>query len=300
MEQAKIEITKEQLANLIKIADLNIDPDNASEDDVSRVIIAIEKKLDFFNCPSNLFAEESLNALIVDDMELSVYQLTSMLKKIGINTSVARNKEEAMAEIKKKTFDYVIVDLFLPDAQDGFDLIEYAYNIRNEENRNFKLITISGTDDKKMIQECYKLGVDEFIPKQPDWHEKVLRFISGAGNKATSEEFSRYYINDDICLFSIYKINHQRYIDKILNEVSKEILTGRRHVIFNMEHVKIFSDNYARIFADVYKSASEKDGFFTIVKPSEDVKTALQYVFLNNAIHTFETVDEAVEFLSNK
>jgi len=293
----KIEMTREQLLNLIKIADLDVNPDFACESDISKALIAIEKKLNFFNYPLSFFTAESLNVLIVDDMELSIYQLTSMLKKIGMTICVARNKEEALAELKKKSFDYIIIDLFLPDSADGFELIKEAQEIKDKENRDFKLVVISGTDDKKMVQECYKLGVDEFISKQPDWHEKVMRFISNATSKFTNEEFHRYYINDNICMFSIYKINNQRYVEKIINEVNKNVLTGRQNIIFNMEHIKIFSDVYSNIFAEVYKSTSSKDGIFALVKPSEDVKQALNYVFLNNVIFSFDTIEDAVEYI---
>ena len=64
------------------------------------------------------------NILIVDDLELSIYQFNQLLKKVGIVPTVARNKIEALAELKKKKFDYIVVDLFLPDAEDGIELID--------------------------------------------------------------------------------------------------------------------------------------------------------------------------------
>ena len=69
-----------------------------------------------------------------------------------------------------------------------------------------------------------------------------------------------------------------------------------------MEYVKIFSDNYASVFADVYKATAQKNGSFIIVKPSEDVLKALNFVFLNNVIRVFDTIEEAVEYIdmSNK
>ncbi len=295
-------LTKEQLFNLIKISGIDANPDKADEATVSKALIAIERKLNFFNYPLSFFTAENLNVLIVDDMELSIFHLTSMLKKIGMNVFVARNKEEAISEFKKKHFDYVVVDLFLPDAADGFELVEAANKIKNEENKNFKILVISGTDDKEMVQKCYSLGVDEFIPKQPDWHENVMKFISNSVNKATNEEFHKYYINNDICVLSIYKINHEKYITNILKEVNTNVLTGKPNIIFNMEYVKIFSDNYASVFADVYKATAQKNGSFIIVKPSEDVLKALNFVFLNNVIRVFDTIEEAVEYIdmSNK
>ncbi len=293
----EIVLTKEQLFNLIKISGIDANPDTADENTVSRALIAIERKLNFFNYPLSFFTAENLNVLIVDDMELSIFQLTSMLKKIGMNVYVARNKEEAISEFKKKHFDYLIVDLFLPDAEDGFALVEEANKLKNEENKNFKTLVISGTDDKQMVQKCYSLGVDEFIPKQPDWHEKVMKFISNSVSKTSNEEFQKYYINNDICVLSIYKINHKTYIDNIIKEVNTNVLTGKPNIIFNMEYVKIFSDNYAGVFAEVYKATAQRNGTFIIVKPSEDVLKALNYVFLNNVIRVFDTIEEAVQYI---
>ncbi len=294
--------TKEQLFNLIKISGIDANPDTADEATISKALIAIERKLNFFNYPLSFFTAENLNVLIVDDMELSIFQLTSMLKKIGMNVFVARNKEEAISEFKKKHFDYIIVDLFLPDAEDGFALVEAANRFKNEQNKNFKLLVVSGTDDKQMVQKCYSLGVDEFISKQPDWHEKVMKFISNSVSKTSNEEFHKYYINNDICVLSIYKINHETYIKNIIKEVNTNVLTGKPNIVFNMEYVKIFSDNYAGVFAEVYKATAQKNGIFIIVKPSEDVLKALNYVFLNNVIRVFDTIEEAVEYIemSNK
>ena len=297
-----ISLTKEQLFNLIKIAGIDANPDTADESTISKALIAIERKLNFFNYPLSFFTAENLNVLIVDDMELSIFQLTSMLKKIGMNVFVARNKEEAISEFKKKHFDYIIVDLFLFFSEDGFSLVEAANQFKNEQNKNFKLLVVSGTDDKQMVQKCYSLGVDEFISKQPDWHEKVMKFISNSVSKTSNEEFHKYYINNDICVLSIYKINHETYIKSIIKEVNTNVLTGKPNIVFNMEYVKIFSDNYAGVFAEVYKATAQKNGIFIIVKPSEDVLKALNYVFLNNVIRVFDTIEEAVEYIemSNK
>ncbi len=295
-----IVLTKEQLFNLIKISGIDANPDLADENTVSKALIAIERKLNFFNYPLSFFTAENLNVLIVDDMELSIFQLTSMLKKIGMNVYVARNKEEAISEFKKKHFDYLIVDLFLPDAADGFSVVEEANRLKNEENKNFKTLVVSGTDDKQMVQKCYTLGVDEFIPKQPDWHENVMKFISNSVSKTSNEEFQKYYINDNICVLSIYKINHKTYIDNIIKEVNTDVLTGKPNIIFNMEYVKIFSDNYAGVFADVYKATAQRNGTFIIVKPSEDVLKSLNYVFLNNVIRVFDTIEEAVQYIEDR
>ncbi len=293
----EITLTNEQLANLIKISGIDVPLDAVNEETVSRALIEIERKLNFFSYPVSFFTAENLHVLIVDDMELSIYQLTSMLKKIGTDVCVARTKEEAISELKKKHFDYAVFDLFLPDAEDGLELIKMANKLKTESNKEFKILVVSGTDDSNMIQRCYSEGIDEFIAKQPNWHQSVMKFISDTVVKATSEEYQKYYINDDICVLSVHKINNETYIANILKEVNANVLTGKPNIIFDMEHIKIFSDKFAAVFAQVYKTASQAGGNFVIVKPSKDILNALSFVFLNNVIKTFYSIEEAVDFI---
>ncbi len=297
----EIRLSIEQISDLIKLSDLEIDPREATDEDISKALIEIERKLNFFNTPLNFVNDtEAINALIVDDMELSIHQLTTMLKKVGVNVVVARTKLEALGEIKKKKFHYVITDLFLPDSQDGFDLIQQAIKLKDIQGADFRIIAISGTDDKEMVQKCHELGIDEFVSKQPDWHQKILKFISKTSSKLDGSEYHKHYINTDICVLAIYKINNQKYVNNIVKEVNINTLTGKKNIILNMEYVKIFSDAYASLFAEIYKSTSAQEGIFALVRPSDDVLRALDYVFLTNAINIFDTIEEAVEYIERR
>lgn len=299
MEENEIIMSREQFSNLLELSNIEIAEDTQEnpKELISRALIALERKLNFFNYPLSFFTAEVTNVLIVDDTELSIFQLSTMLQKIGMNAYVARSKEEALAEFKKKNFDFLVLDLYLPDYTDGFDLIKEANRIRNEEGKNFKILVISGTDNPQIIQEAYKFEIDEFISKAPQWHEKVLKFISSSSVKTTGEEYSRYYINDNICALTLYKVNNEKYVEKIIKEVNTNVLTGKPNIIFNMEHVKIFSDNFANLFSEVYKSIGAKEGVFVLVRPCDDVIKALEYVFLNDAIQIANSLEEAVEYI---
>lgn len=293
----EITITREQLKELVELSDIEVEADTEEnpQELVSRALIALERKLNFFNSPLSFFTAEVTNVLIVDDTELSIFQLSTMLQKIGMNVYVARSKEEALAEFKKKSFNFLVLDLYLPDFQDGFDLIKEANRIKNEESRDFKIIAISGTDNPEIVQEAYKLEIDEFISKAPLWHEKVLKFISNSSAKILSDEYTKYYINDNICALTLFKVNNEKYVDSIIKEVNANVLTGKYNIIFNLEHIKIFSDVYSNLFAEVYKAISSKDGQFVLVKPCDDVTKALEDVFLTDAIQVFSNMEDAVE-----
>ena len=42
-----------------------------------------------------------IKILIADDLELSIYKLSTFLKKVGITPRVARHKDEAISELQK-------------------------------------------------------------------------------------------------------------------------------------------------------------------------------------------------------
>ena len=149
----EINISVEQFDDLLKLSGIEIaeDTEENPQQLVSRALINIERKLNFYSYPLSFFTADVTSVLIVDDTEMSIYQLTTMLEKIGMNVYVARTKEEAFAEFKKKQFDFLVMDLYMPDYKDGFDLIQEANRIKNEENKDFKIIAISGTDNQEIV-----------------------------------------------------------------------------------------------------------------------------------------------------
>ncbi|MBS4759094.1 MAG: response regulator [Clostridium sp.] len=288
-----MDINNEQLRKLIDLAAIDVDFSNISSDDINKALISIERKLLSFGGQEAMTVPAEFNILIVDDLELSIYQFNQLLKKVGIVPTVARNKEEALAELKKKKFDYIVVDLFLPDAADGIELIDECIKLRDAKRTN-KIIVMSGTDDKNLIEKCYKLGIDEFVPKNSNWHDQILKFITSSLTSKQHEDFFKYSINDNICCYTINKFNARKHIDMILKDVTTSLYTGYTNIIFNMENVKIFDDEYTSVFAELYKMCNEKKGQFMLVKISESLREALSDAFLDTLIPTFSSVDVAV------
>ncbi len=290
-----MEINNEQLKKLFDLSGANVDIEAAQQDDITKALILIERKLNSFAADAMAVPAE-FNILIVDDLELSIYQFNQLLKKVGIVPTVARNKIEALAELKKKKFDYIVVDLFLPDAEDGIELIDECIKLREAKKTN-KIIVMSGTDDKNLIEKCYKLGIDEFVPKSSNWHDQILKFITSSLTSKQHEDFFKYSINDNICCYTINKFNSAKHIEAIVKDVTTSLYTGYINIIFNMENVKIFDDEYTSTFTTLYKMCNEKGGKFMLVKISDSVKSALADAFLDTLIPTYTTVDTAVSKL---
>lgn len=292
-----MEINNEQLKKLFDLSGADTNVDEAVPDDITKALILLERKILSFS-PETANIPAEFNILIVDDLELSIYQFNQLLKKVGIVPTVARNKIEALAELKKKKFDYIVVDLFLPDAEDGLELIKECIELREAKKTN-KIIVMSGTDDKDLIEKCYKLGIDEFVPKSSNWHDQILKFITSSLTTKDHEDFFKYSINENICCYTINKFNSKRHIDNLIKDVNTSLYTGCVNIIFNMENVKIFDDEFTGVFTELYKMCKDKNGQFMLVKISDSVKSALSDAFLDTLIPIYSTVDAAVSKISD-
>lgn len=273
------------------------DIEEATQSDIKRALIEIERKLNFFATNNLMHREDRFNIMIVDDLELSIFQFNQLLKKMGTTPNVARNKEEAIAELKKKEFDYIIVDLYLPDLQDGLSLISEIIKYKKEKNQNYRLIAISSTDDEKIIQQIYSLGVDEFITKSDNWHNEVLKYVANHLPFSENANFSKFICEDDICVYTLRHLNTDKQKEDLLQDISTSIFSQKTNIIINMENLKSFDEKFTSMFAQIYKNCHEQNGKLVILSPSHELQNALQNAFLNDLIKTASTITQAIALI---
>lgn len=299
-EVRKMELTEEQIHKILELADKTseIDMQNVTTTDISRALVEIERKLNFFDVDVN-FTSENKNVLIVDDLELSLYQLNQLMKKVGLRSFVARNKEEAKAELVRHKFHYLLIDLFLPDSDDGFSLIEDAIALKNSGKQNYKVIVISGADDKELIDKCYKLGVDGYVTKTDTWHTDILKYMNTTNEHAENAVFKKTCVNEDIVSYHLRKFNDKKIFDAVSADLNAVILSGSSHIVMNVEKVMVFDPDNTYIFAEFYKICQNAGGSFLLVNPSEKIKDALASAYLEGVIPIFSSLEDAIEYVAN-
>ena len=295
-------LTDEQLNKIFELASMEhkLSAENITSRDVTEALIEIERKIYSFSAGVKINSFEDKKILIAADLELSIYQLTTILKKIGIMPCVARYKEEAVSELQKVNYDCVIIDLFIPDSSDGIELIKEAMLRKKESGKDTKIVVISGTDDTDLIEKCYELGIDFFIPKDKDWHSKLLKYLGSSFQADKSVSFSRYVINNNIVSFIVKKFNDEKVFNVLLKNVNTSVLTGVKNVLFDLHEITTFDTENAYIFADIYKICAENGGKFVLLNPSNDVKEALSFAYLDGIIPIVATVEEAVNLINEK
>lgn len=112
------------------------------------------------------------NILIVEDDEIMLKAITSVLHREGYDVTVAQNGKEAFEKLKDHPYDLIITDLMMPYAN-GFEVIS---RIRQDALRkDIGIIIISNIGNEDSITEGFKLGADDYLKKPIMTGELLIR-----------------------------------------------------------------------------------------------------------------------------
>lgn len=100
--------------------------------------------------------------LIVDDIPENIQTLGEMIKDFDLDVKIAEGGQEAIDIIDSCTPDIILLDLMMPRVN-GWDVIDH---VRKKYSKNeMVIIVVSLLNNKDNIDECYKLGVNDYITK---------------------------------------------------------------------------------------------------------------------------------------
>lgn len=103
-----------------------------------------------------------MNGVLLIDDEIEIcFLLGNMLRRSGVECEVAHTLEEGRKQLTEGIFDFVFLDIHLPDGL-GYELIP---EIR-EHQPSAQVIAISAVDAER--RNAQERGADLFIPKPFD------------------------------------------------------------------------------------------------------------------------------------
>jgi len=99
--------------------------------------------------------------LVVDDLEEQREIASGMLKKLGYRVAVAASGEEAIAHVRQRPVDLLVIDMIMAPGMDGLDT--YKRILRDYPSQ--KAIIVSGFSESKRVREARKLGISAYVKK---------------------------------------------------------------------------------------------------------------------------------------
>jgi len=132
------------------------------------------------------------NILVIEDDELFLKTLISLLKKEGYEVYSARTGQEAIELAKKKCFDLLITDIRLTGGMDGLEVLKNIKDIYSHPN---KMIVMTGYVDDEAPIRAIRLGVNDYIYK-PFRTEDFLHSVKRNLDTLRLEKQEKKFIED--------------------------------------------------------------------------------------------------------
>lgn len=100
--------------------------------------------------------------LVVDDNEMNRDMLSRRLIRQGHTTEFAVNGRQALAMIKTRKFDLVLLDIMMPEMN-GYEVLEH---LKTDNTIPYvPVIMISAVDEVDSLVRCIELGAEDYLPK---------------------------------------------------------------------------------------------------------------------------------------
>jgi DNA-binding response OmpR family regulator len=99
-----------------------------------------------------------MNFLIIDDDDNISFAIKKYLEKFNHKAFICMNIE-ATSELEIENFDFVILDLNLPD-ESGFEYLKYL-----REGTNVPVLILTVRDQEQDILKAFDLGADDYLTK---------------------------------------------------------------------------------------------------------------------------------------
>ena len=117
--------------------------------------------------------------LVVDDLGVITYQLKVLLSKLELDVDCSQEIYDAVNKYKKRHYDYVVMDLFIPTEREGFILLTELQKLALASNTKTVIGVITASSRKEIEQLCKARGADFFLEKNNEWQAKLLNIMSG-------------------------------------------------------------------------------------------------------------------------
>lgn len=113
--------------------------------------------------------------LCVDDIQTNLFTIRSVIEDLAddyYDVVIALSAKEGMEILLKQNIDIILLDVMMPDI-DGFECAEMIKS--NKKTKDIPIVFVTANNDDDTIEQCYKVGGDDYINKPFNYTELLSR-----------------------------------------------------------------------------------------------------------------------------
>ena len=126
--------------------------------------------------------------LVIDDLGVITYQLKVLLSKFEMEVDCSQEIYDAVNKYKKRKYQYVVMDLFIPTEREGFILLTELKKLAQVYGVKTVIGVITASARKEIEQQCKLRGADFFLEKNNEWQAILLDTMNGYINAGKEPE----------------------------------------------------------------------------------------------------------------
>ena len=126
--------------------------------------------------------------LIVDDLGVITYQLKVLLSQFDYDIDCSQEIYDAVNKFKKRKYEYVVMDLFIPTEREGFILLTELRKMASQLGLKTIIGVITASPRKEIEQQCKARGADFFLEKNNDWQNSLCKIMGGYIHDGNEDE----------------------------------------------------------------------------------------------------------------
>ncbi len=130
--------------------------------------------------------------LIVDDLGVITYQLKVLLSQFDLDVDCSQEIYDAVNKFKKRNYQYVVMDLFIPTEREGFILLTELKKLAMSLGIKTVIGVITASPRKEIEQQCRARGADFFLEKNNDWQQQLCNIMNDYINSDKTPEDEDY------------------------------------------------------------------------------------------------------------
>ena len=115
--------------------------------------------------------------LVVDDLGVITYQLKVLLSQFDFDIDCSQEIYDAVNKFKKRQYQYVVMDLFIPTEREGFILLTELKKMAAAADLKTVVGVITASPRKEIEQQCKARGADFFLEKNADWQNQLCKIM---------------------------------------------------------------------------------------------------------------------------
>ncbi|HLF96001.1 MAG TPA: EAL domain-containing protein [Methylococcaceae bacterium] len=102
--------------------------------------------------------------LLVEDNRTNQQVAVGMLERIGCRADIAANGREALAWLRRRPYDLVLMDCHMPEM-DGFEATRQIRALEDRRVAHIPVVALTAHVQKSEIDQCHAAGMDDYLAK---------------------------------------------------------------------------------------------------------------------------------------